>query len=110
MRFSKRDAAGCLLQLDLTEEEEAAEPAVSRGTLLALNFCSHAWLLGRAAAPTEGYGPAELAAGVDQMALGAAGDEGGSDGEVEEEEGDEEVEAEGGGSDGEDEHGAEAGR
>jgi len=78
-----------LLQLELTAEEEAAEPAVSRATLLALHHCSHAWLLGRAAAPTEGYGAAELAAGVDQMALGAAGDEGGSEGEDEEGDGSE---------------------
>ncbi|KAL4441278.1 hypothetical protein ABPG77_011515 [Micractinium sp. CCAP 211/92] len=70
VRFDKRDAAGCLLALDISPEEAAAEPAVERRTLLALHHCSHAWLKGEVAEPGQGYSEQELAAGLNRLALG----------------------------------------
>ena len=61
-RFEQRDAAGALLVLRLSPEEAAAAPATPPALLRRLAFCSHSWLLGRAAAPTEGYSPEEAAA------------------------------------------------
>ncbi len=72
VRFDKRDAAGCLLALDISPEEAAAEPAVERRALLALHHCSHAWLKGEVAEPGQGYSDQELAAGLNRLALGDA--------------------------------------
>lgn len=72
VRFDKRDAAGCLLALDLSSAEAAAEPAVDIPTLLALHHCSHAWLKGEVAEPACGYSQQELAAGLHRLAVGEA--------------------------------------
>ena len=75
VRFDKRDASGCLLALRLTEDEAAEEPAVSIPQLRRWNHCSHAWLLGRVAEPTEGYSEDEQAALLPLLATGEEQDE-----------------------------------
>ena len=94
LRFEKRDAADCLLALRLSAEEARQEPAVEMAALRRFRHCSNAWLMGRVAAPTEGYDAEEVAAGEPQLAAGEEGDEE-EDGEWEEEEGEEQA-AEGG--------------
>ena len=95
LRFEKRDAADCLLALRLSAEEARQEPAVEMAALRRFRHCSNAWLMGRVAAPTEGYDAEEVAAGEPQLAAGEEGDEE-EDGEWEEEEEGEEQAAEGG--------------
>ena len=83
LRFEKRDAADCLLALRLSAEEAGQEPGVELASLRHFRHCSNAWLMGRVAAPTEGYDAEEVADGEPQLAAGERGDQEEEDGEWE---------------------------
>lgn len=70
LRFDKRNASHCLLALGVAAEQAAEALAVGLETLRRFAYCSHAWLLGRAEQPGEGYSPEEVAARVPQLAAG----------------------------------------
>lgn len=71
VRFEQRDAAACLLALSASRHSEVDEPqTVPDGVLRRLAHCSHAWILGRAAQPNEGYSAAERAKRLPQLARG----------------------------------------
>lgn len=83
VRFDQRDASAALLALRATPEELAAGPPLSLEQLRRYAYCSHAWLLGRAASPTEGYSEEEEAARVPQLAAGEEVDSEGEEAEWE---------------------------